>query len=124
MSDPVSWSIFLRQQDRDARRAVIVRPAQGLEANQGRRAFPVVVADVDAVADFRPAVALPDGPAQQPKVGKEGGKRSGKGVGLGFWLTTNQLRSYHRRHNQTPALLGCRLRVSCAQSRRRARANL
>ncbi len=49
------------QQDGKARRAVIVRPAQGLQPDQGWRALPVVGADVNAEADFRPAITPADG---------------------------------------------------------------
>jgi hypothetical protein len=51
----VTRGTFIREHDGDARRAVVARPAEGLEPDQRRRPPLVVVADVDAEADFRPS---------------------------------------------------------------------
>jgi hypothetical protein len=59
-------SVFVRSQHRDARRAVIVRPADRLEPDERRGAVAIVVADVDAETDFRP-VAPADSAPQEPK---------------------------------------------------------
>src|SRR6516225_9888310 len=64
---PAPRSDLFGHQDRDNRLALVAGAAQRLEAHQGRRPLAVVVADVDAEAHLRPAVAPTDGPADQPK---------------------------------------------------------
>src|SRR3954452_10138852 len=49
----VTRRTFVGHHHGNARPAVIVRPTESLEPDQRRRSLPVVVADVDADADFR-----------------------------------------------------------------------
>jgi hypothetical protein len=77
---PVALSVFLRDHDRDARRAVIARPAEGLEPDQRRGALPVVVADMDAEAQLAGGVALPAeaGTGADPVSGGADGDKEGR----------------------------------------------
>jgi hypothetical protein len=61
---PRRASILDGEHDGDNRLAVVPGAAEGLEPDQGRRALPVVVAEVDAELDLR-AVASTGGERQQ-----------------------------------------------------------
>jgi len=62
----VTRRTLIRQQDGYARRAAIAWATHGLEADQGRDALPVVVADVDGEVYFRGAAAATDRTAEHP----------------------------------------------------------